>query len=62
MNDWRPASGYLTKTGKPKWRCWNESLPSGQKEYETSAGRRWLCDSQSAAQRKCEELNEANQA
>lgn len=54
---WRPSSGYMTKAGKPKWRCWNEELPAGQKEYETRDGRRRLFNSFEAAQRAAAELN-----
>lgn len=54
---WRPASGYMTETGRSKWRCWNETRPVGHKEHSRRDGKTWLCDSQEAAQRKCDELN-----
>jgi hypothetical protein len=58
-NRWTPASGYRTESGKPKWRCWNESLPVGSKELEMANGRTWLFDTREAAAVKCEELNQA---
>lgn len=57
---WRPASGYLTKSGKAKWRCWNESNPVGQKEYAATNGKRRLFDSYGAAIQACAMLNKAH--
>ncbi len=56
-DSWHPASGYRTASGKSKWRCWNESLPLGEKELLTRNGRVWLCDSFEAAKKKCDQLN-----
>lgn len=54
---WRPASGYITKKGISKWRCWNEDLPVGQKEYETRNGRRRLFSTFEAAKDAADDLN-----
>lgn len=58
--NWRPASGYMTKSCKEKWRCWNESNPCGQREYETVSGRRRLFNSFEAAKSAADRLNKVH--
>lgn len=53
--DWYPASGYMTKSKRPKWR-----VVRGHRnfvELKVKSGNVWLCDSYEAALRKARVLN-----
>lgn len=39
LGPWRPASGYMTKNGRPMWRVWNDAARPFEAE---------LCDKRGA--------------
>jgi hypothetical protein len=54
---WKPASGYMTKAGKPMWRVWNDDAQPHKAELLDARGCPRLFRTFDAAHKAAEDQN-----
>ena len=56
---WRPASGYVTKNGRPMWRVWNDAAHPSKAELCDKRGTPRLFRNFDAAHKVATKCNQA---